>query len=157
MESYLKLFKQLGDRFILGGDFNAKHTMWGSRLTTAKGKELLKAINTIQAEAASSCEPTYWPSDASKRPDLLDFFILRKVPPVFASVENVNDLSSDHSPVLLTVSAHIMHKKVKSGLHNKRTNWESYREIINAGVMLRNKIRTTGDLDQAVREFTSML
>lgn len=157
MESYVELFKQLGDRFILGGDFNAKHTLWGSRLTTAKGKELSKAITAIQAEVASSREPTYWPTDTSKRPDLLDFFILRKIPPIFTSAENINDLSSDHSPVLLTMSAHIMHRKVNLGLHNRRTNWETYREIINASVKLRSKIRTTSDLDHAVREFTSIL
>jgi hypothetical protein len=44
-ERYVDIFKNIGNRFIIGGDFNAKHTHWGSGLITTKGRELLKAIN----------------------------------------------------------------------------------------------------------------
>lgn len=40
---YQKLFRTLGEHFIIGGDFNAKNTHWGSRLTTPKGKALYEA------------------------------------------------------------------------------------------------------------------
>jgi hypothetical protein len=30
----------LGQRFIAGGDYNAKHTAWGSRLITLRGREI---------------------------------------------------------------------------------------------------------------------
>jgi exonuclease III len=30
---YIDIFKTLGPRFIIGGDFNVEHTGWGSRLT----------------------------------------------------------------------------------------------------------------------------
>lgn len=33
-EDYNQLFKSLEHRFIIGGDFNAKNTYWGLRLTT---------------------------------------------------------------------------------------------------------------------------
>ena len=36
---YKSLFNQIGERFIIGGDFNAKHTICGSRLVTPKGRE----------------------------------------------------------------------------------------------------------------------
>lgn len=29
---FIKFFKSLGNRFIAGGDYNAKHTFWGLRL-----------------------------------------------------------------------------------------------------------------------------
>ena len=41
-ERYVELFKNMGNRFIIGGEFNAKHTHWGSRLITAKDRELFK-------------------------------------------------------------------------------------------------------------------
>jgi exonuclease III len=34
----------LGRRFIAGGDYNAKHTDWGSRLITPRGREVVKAM-----------------------------------------------------------------------------------------------------------------
>ena len=42
-DQYLEFFRKLNRRFIIGGDFNAKHTHWGSRLITTKGRELYKA------------------------------------------------------------------------------------------------------------------
>lgn len=41
-EEFESYFESLGTRFISGGDFNAKHLQWGSRLMTSKGIELLK-------------------------------------------------------------------------------------------------------------------
>jgi hypothetical protein len=41
-KGYVEIFKNVGNQFIIGGDFNAKHTHWVSRLTTTKGRELLK-------------------------------------------------------------------------------------------------------------------
>jgi hypothetical protein len=51
-ERYVELFKTIGSRFIIGGDFNAKHTHWGSRHITIKGRELFNAIN----EYTRKCE-----------------------------------------------------------------------------------------------------
>jgi hypothetical protein len=41
-DDYDKYFKTLGNRFIAGGDCNTKNTLWGSRFTTTKGRELHK-------------------------------------------------------------------------------------------------------------------
>jgi exonuclease III len=37
-EQYKTFFNTLGPRFMAGGDFNSKHTAWGSRITTTKGR-----------------------------------------------------------------------------------------------------------------------
>jgi len=65
-ERYVELFKNIGNRFIIGGGFNAKYTHWGSRLITTKGRELLKAINERKCEAISTGKPTYCPTDTEK-------------------------------------------------------------------------------------------
>ena len=38
-ELFQTFFQTLGPRFIAGGNYNSKHTVWGSRLTTTKGRE----------------------------------------------------------------------------------------------------------------------
>lgn len=38
-QQFNAFFETLGNRFIVGGDINARHTGWGSRLTS-KGREL---------------------------------------------------------------------------------------------------------------------
>jgi hypothetical protein len=76
-ERYVVLFKNIGNRFIVGGDFNAKHTHWGSRLITTEGRQLLKAINEHKCEAISTGKPNYWPTDPGNIPDLIDFYITK--------------------------------------------------------------------------------
>jgi exonuclease III len=41
---YLSLLQSFPGKFIIGGDFNSKHTSWGSRLTNTKGNELYQAV-----------------------------------------------------------------------------------------------------------------
>jgi hypothetical protein len=36
-EEYTDLIQSLGNKFLIGGDWNAKNTVWGARLTTPKG------------------------------------------------------------------------------------------------------------------------
>lgn len=70
-------FKTLGGRFLVGGDYNAKHSIWGARITTTKGRELLKSIQSNNLIFLTTRQPTYWPSDPNKIPDLLDFCIAK--------------------------------------------------------------------------------
>ena len=97
----------MGNSFIVGGGFNAKNTRWGSRLTTPKGRELLRAIQENKCEAMSTGKPTYWPNDPSKIPDLIDFFIIKKKPAQYIQIEESHYLNSDHTPTLLTLSENI--------------------------------------------------
>ena len=85
---YVELFETIRNRFIIGADFNAKHTSWGSRLTTTKGRELMKAMNVCNCEAISTGKPTYWPSDPNKTPDLIDFFIIKNITCNYMQIED---------------------------------------------------------------------
>jgi hypothetical protein len=90
-------YNTLGPRFIAGGDYNAKHTDWGSRLITPHGREVLKTLESNNLSHLSTGHPTYWPSDIYKIPDLVDFCATKGIPPNFAVVHSCLDLSSDHS------------------------------------------------------------
>jgi hypothetical protein len=69
-------YNTLGHRFITG-DYNAKHTAWGSRLISPRGHEVLKTIERLNLNHISTGEPTYWPSNHKKLPDLLDFCVTK--------------------------------------------------------------------------------
>ncbi|EFN64984.1 RNA-directed DNA polymerase from mobile element jockey, partial [Camponotus floridanus] len=75
VEDYIEFLQSLGNRFVAGGDFNSKHTCWGSRLTTTKRRRLLEAVQTLSCNVLLEGTPTYWPSDRNKRPDVIDMFI----------------------------------------------------------------------------------
>jgi hypothetical protein len=64
------VFDKMNSRFIIGGDFSAKHTHLGSRLITTKGRELYKAVADTGCEIVCTSKPTYWLTDPKKLADL---------------------------------------------------------------------------------------
>jgi hypothetical protein len=52
----------------------------------------------------SSGEPTYWPTDREKVPDLIDYFVTKGIPSNLAVAKSCLELSSGHSPLLFTLA-----------------------------------------------------
>ena len=125
-DEYKRLLEPYNTKCILGGDFNSKHTQWGSRLTTTKGRALSNALREMKWHAVSTGKPTYWPTDETKTPDLIDFFIVNKISANYMHIEEGLDLNSDHSPIYLNVSDEVILKEGGPFLTNKTTNWESF-------------------------------
>jgi endonuclease/exonuclease/phosphatase (EEP) superfamily protein YafD len=105
-------FATLGERFILGGDYNAKNTQWGSRLATTKGRELMKAINIINGNIHTTGRPTYWSIVRNKTPDVIDFYISKKIPMNCMKIEDSYDLDSDHCPIIMTVTKSLRKRQI---------------------------------------------
>lgn len=150
-------FKKLGGRFIMGGDPNAKHTSWGSRVIVTRGRELKKCIENHQLRAISTGEPTYWPTDINKLPDLLDFYITKGISNLYHSVESCLDGSSDHTPVLMTVSTTIIHRPIPCTLYNKKTDWNAFQDHIEDKINLRIPLKTEEDVDRALDDFIKLV
>lgn len=149
-EQFQQFFKTLGQRFIAGGDYNAKHQQWGSRLSTTKGRELLKAMQDNNLSHLSSGQPTYWPTDTSKVPDLIDFCVIKGISGNYLQAKSCLDLSSDHSPVLINVNSNVQRRQIPPTLCNKKTNWSTYRRILDAKIALNIPLKTSEDLENAV-------
>jgi hypothetical protein len=117
-EGYVELLESYGTKYLTGGDWNAKHSQWGARLITSKGRNLLEAMNRQNCNYLSMGEPTYWPSDYNKLPDLLDFFIYKGITTNDIQIESNHELSSDHTSVIATLSTHVIYKpKILTLLH----------------------------------------
>ena len=156
-QEYQQYFNTLGSHFIAAGDWNAKHTTWGSRLTTLKGNMLLRAIQQNNLDYLSTGEPTYWPADRNRIPDLLDFAITKKIPSTHCDIKSSFDLSSDHSPIIITVSTEILTKETVPHLCTKKTNWEKYQEYINQRIKPNIRLKEHDEIEKAVHDFTVLL
>lgn len=147
-EEFAEAFSLLGNRFIIGGDFNAKHTYWGSRLSTPRGTQLLKYVQSNNCIPLSTGKPTYWPTDINKRPDLIDFFIMKNISANYALVEDCADLSSDHSPIVLTLSETIILKPNNPVLVNKKTDWDQFKINVNQHINLSVALTSPDEIDR---------
>jgi hypothetical protein len=152
-EDYMFLLHNLGKTFILGGDFNAKHTYWGSRLITTKGRELYSAAKELNCDFHSTGKPTYWPTDVNKIPDLLDFFITRNISQNYVKVEEELELAADHSSVVMTLSDKVIIKEDSPTLVNKTTNWLGFQEDLSSKIQLSVRLRTIKELDEEAEAF----
>jgi endonuclease/exonuclease/phosphatase family metal-dependent hydrolase len=145
------------DKFIVGGDFNSKHTVWGSRLITTKGRELYKIIHDNNGSIISTGTPTYWNTDENKISDLLDFFIINSISPNYISETASFDLASDHTPIIATISTSVILRKPKPILYNSKTNWELFREIIEINTKLATKLKEPADIENEYKSFIVLL
>lgn len=156
-ESYKEFFTYLGHRWIAGGDWNAKNKHWGSRINSSKGVKLYNAVTSSNVTYISSGQPTYWPTDLTKHPDCIDFFLAKGVAGGYCEVHSVTDLSSDHTPVLLELGGTVTTQQRNSSLTNKHTNWELYRETLHNQINLLQKIRSPLGIEDAIEAFSLLI
>jgi hypothetical protein len=134
-EYYITLWCQS----IAGGDYNAKHTNWEFKLITPRGGEV---INTME------------------RNNLKHLFtgcVTKGIPQDFAVAKSCFDLSSDHSPVLITLEAHALSQEIQPRLNNRYTNWNYFRQLINKRLTLKVSLKTKEDIEAAVKFFNDTI
>jgi exonuclease III len=146
-------YNSLGKRFIAGGDYNAKHTAWGSRLITPRGRVVFKTMERLHLRHLSTGEPTYWPSDINKLPDLVDFCFTKGIPSTSAIATSCFDLSSDHSPVLVSFANYPLPPVKPPHFRNQQTNWDLFRHLITHRLTLKIHLKTPEDIEESVKLF----
>lgn len=140
--------------FIVAGDLNAKHPLWHSRCSNAAGIILYNhAVNDDYTVTAPDTQ-TLFPGVTSHRPDVLDIALIR-LPQLSCDVTNLNELSSDHNPVLLTLSNSPITSTPPQNL--RCVNWSKYLRKIGSLSPSNQPIRTPVDIDAALDHFSASI
>lgn len=147
---FTEFFSSLGHCFIAAGDFNGKHKYWGSRSTNTRGRQIMKVLSDSGLDFSSCGQPTYWPSDQRKMPDLIDFAITKGIDRNKISSTSLFDLCSDHSPVIIKYSVRHPVRPPNRFLTNNRTNWLKFKMYISAHLQPFTSLRTPADIDAAI-------
>jgi len=100
---------------------------------------------------------TYWPTDPTKQQDLLDFFVTNGISSTYTVIEPSYDLSSDHSPVIATISISPIYKQHIPRLHNSRTNWKNYRTKLHEEINLHISLKGCTEVEEATNNFIDLL
>ncbi|GAB0086261.1 hypothetical protein DMENIID0001_002800 [Sergentomyia squamirostris] len=150
-------FNGLGPKFIACGDYNAKHTHWGSRLANPRGRELFEVLRKKSYGYLSSGEPTYWPSDPNKHPDLLDFGVTCGINTSICLVKSSLDLSSDHTPVIVDIFTDIVKIPSPCTLYNRKTDWNIFRHNLDDKMTQLQPPSSPGEVDCAIEKLTTAI
>ncbi|CAF4921618.1 unnamed protein product [Pieris macdunnoughi] len=152
-----RYFQSLGNRYISGGDWNCKHTHWGSRLTNSKGRELKKCVDKHKLITLGTGKPTYWPTDVNRIPDLVDFFVVKGLSDVYFDVASSSDGGSDHTPIIATFSVSAIHRAQRLALYNHKTDWDAFAEYLEDEVELKVRLKTEEDIDETTFYITNLI
>jgi hypothetical protein len=98
----------------------------------------------------STKEPTYWPTDKNRLPDLVDFCITKGISKELQAAQSCFELSSDHSLILVTISAEVIKRHCPSSLSTKHANWNKFHDRLDAKLITQISLKTKYDIDQAI-------
>jgi len=144
LQTFLRTLK---NSFIIGGDFNAKHTAFGCRSTNPRGQTFYNTILNNHLSFISPSAPTYWPSHTNRHPDILDFFITSLPNHLNNNIKNLEELSSDHSPVLLHLGG--KPENVNNTPHSRQINFNLFQNKLDEYISLNIRLKTRDDIDSA--------
>ncbi|KAH8300559.1 hypothetical protein KR018_009278, partial [Drosophila ironensis] len=160
---FMDFYNSLGDRFIAAGDYNAKHTHWGSRLVTPKGRQftchrgnvLAANVFSINANILATGAPTYYSSAVNRRPSCLDFSIYRNIPHNKLNIRDSWDLESDHLSLITTLKTEATQYSQRRQLLGKHTNVAVFKEELCRTTHLNIDLNSAADIDEAVDLFST--
>jgi hypothetical protein len=101
--------------------------------------------------------PTYWPTDPGKVPALLDFVVISGISQSYMEIESNLDLSSDHTPMITTISTTIMAVKKIPKLHITKTNWQEYRNISDDQINLNISSKNPEEIEEGLGKLIYIL
>lgn len=150
----LDIITKSSDWIVAAGDFNAKHPIWNSRKINPAGNILSKHLQKNDYAVFAPTTPTYYPFSQYHNPDVLDIALVRL--PLFTQVFNINDLSSDHNPVMLEFNCTPI---TSTPPRPKRIiNWLKYTELLRTQYTDPNPIiKNQSDIDTAINNFSSSI
>ncbi|KAL4098606.1 hypothetical protein QTP88_023174 [Uroleucon formosanum] len=156
-EHLSQFLNSLGRSFLIGGDFNAKHSQWGCRTDSTRGRLLQNIILNPKITFISPPGPTYWPSHQNRHPDILDFFLTTIPRHITHFIKNLADLACDHSPVLLNLNCEIYYNSPRPSLAKGPVNWSSFSKNLENATNFKISLKSTDQIDEAAQNLTTSI
>ncbi|GFS48831.1 RNA-directed DNA polymerase from mobile element jockey [Trichonephila clavipes] len=136
------------NRTFLFGDFNAKHSSWNPGRSNANGNILSNWAVASAIYIIAPDTPTHFNHNAPST--IIDIGFAANFS--HSNVFTVNELSSDHNPVIFDFVTNCQLPPLLQTL--KTTNWIKFQEILHYNMPGNPKIE---NLDQAVQNFSNMI
>lgn len=147
-------------KLIVGGDLNARHFSWHGNSTNLRGRTLHQHQDLNGYAIAAPIDPTHYPGCGT--PSVIDIYLIKNITTTY-NVHTIEQLSSDHYPVILTTDNWQNHNTTNS---HKITNWNKFKEnlmssnlqppeISNAEQIENEAIRITKQIQEASNKATS--
>ncbi|GIX76185.1 nucleic-acid-binding protein from transposon X-element [Caerostris extrusa] len=144
--SHLSQILSIGANVIVAGDFNARHSQWNVGNQNDSGRILHRFIKSrIELKLIAPTVPTK--VDFYKNVySTLDLAIFKNIPFNY-NINVLNELSSDHFPVIIELETDISNLKLPQQL---LTNWEDFRYLLQTKPLPPLNLSNPTDADTAL-------
>lgn len=125
----VNLISQLGEDFIMLGDFNAHSPLWGGKRIETRGRLVEKIIDDANLCVLNTGESTHF-SEANKSFSAIDLTLASTtVANVFGWEVSGDGMGSDHFPIVLK-SGTLTNDKARKKWIIEKADWEKFRESL---------------------------
>lgn len=123
--------------YLLIGDFNARHTLWGCSRSNAAGNSLYEYMQLHDIQILFSPSVTHVPADPNKTPSTIDIGVTDGNI-LFSDFSTDEDFNiSDHYPVHFTIGEDAdTYNPISTYKDYERADWKSFRESLNGNVRI---------------------
>jgi hypothetical protein len=90
----------------------------------------------------------------NKQPDL-DFCVTKDIATLKVSVDSCLELTSDHTPIIVSIHTRFQQQPKRPSLHNKNTDWEVFRTLLETQISLKIPLKTEAEVEDAVYNLTT--
>lgn len=139
-------------KFIVACDLNAKHEAWGNHRRNKNGNLLFDESQLGYFVVNAPKDPTFL--SPAGIPACLDFFLTNMEVPLPTTI---NELSSDHLPVLLRVGGDAERGQRRTRKDYHRVNWVVFQRKVDSRVDAEVQLDTVEDIDLAVENLQAAI
>ena len=123
-KSFFNEVLSVSGRTIITGDFNSKHVAWNNVTSNPKGVDLLHICNSKLFSVHPPDGPTLIPSVG--QPSVVDFVLSKEIYSI-KDPKVLNDLSSDHMPIIFDIPLNVSaHKDIRI-FNFAKANWKGFK------------------------------
>lgn len=151
----LEKLRSTSRQVILFGDFNARHTSWFCTRINDSGRRLHSYALKLRYVLLTPPEFTHYPYDPKKSPSIIDLALIKGLKNV--KIEVLDELDSDHNPVLLHLNSKIKVDLEKQFLNYKKADWNRFRDLINSNLTVRYKLHDKKSIKAAISNLTNII
>lgn len=152
---YDKLFR-IAPTVISAGDYNAKHTRWGSRSINTLGSKLSDYCLKHDLDVHAPAEFTHYPNNKRYKPDIIDFVITKDLK-FSTNVVTVHELDSDHYPIEIIIDLDISYNIPQPRYNFAKTDWNVFQTYINDNIQDTYQLESTEHIDTVITSLTETI
>ncbi|GFT18704.1 probable RNA-directed DNA polymerase from transposon X-element [Trichonephila clavipes] len=147
IEDFKKIFNS-GSNCIIAGDYNAAHVSWNNAKSTRFGQVLLKLIRDLRGAKLVAPHTATHLQPRQRFGSVIDLAVIKHIP-FNHSVRVINDLSSDHYPVILEIN---LIASIIKNPEQLSTNWFNFKFALNKKPLPTVELTSNDNIELAISE-----